>query len=267
MTVGVHRLFLPGCMALLSFGVFAQAQTGGANGKFDPRDLSGVWSTLGSSIPNNDITQHMLPGEEIAFTPYGAERYRKLDHAADLTNRCGPSGYFRGMQSPLMPFQIIQGKGVTAIPIEYMYTFRLIYTDGRGHPEDIADYPEWMGHSIGRWEGDTFVVESVGFNDKTWLDTSGLEHSDKLKVVERFRRTEPDNIRWTVTVTDPVFFTKPFTYAFDFKRQDTRILSYSCSENEKDADHMLPTLGGAHGNTKVLKFPSQDSAAQPRGNR
>jgi len=257
MTAGVTRcLLVLGCIPLISYGVLAQTQTRAANQSFDPRDFSGVWSPLGSSIPNNDISNHLLPGEEIAFTPYGAERYRKLDHAADLTNTCGPAGYFRGMQTPLMPFQIIQGPGVTVIPMEYMYTFRLIYTDGRKHPEDIRDYLEWMGHSIGRWEGDTFVVESVGFNDKTWLDTPGLEHSDQLQVVERFRRTDRDTIRWTVTVTDPVFFMKPFTFAFDEKRQDTRLLSYSCSENEKDAEHMLPTLGGSHRNTKGLKFPN-----------
>ena len=257
MTRRAHRFLLcVGCAALLlPPGVSAQTQRNGGE-KFDPRDLSGVWSTLGSSIPNNDISQHLLPGEEIAFTPLGAERYRKLDHAKDLTNTCGPSGYFRGMQSPLMPFQIVQSPGVTVIPIEYMYTFRLIYTDGRKHPEDIQDYLEWMGHSIGRWEGDTFIVESVGFNDLTWLDTPGLEHSDQLKVLERFRRTDADTIRWTVTITDPVFFVKPFTYAFDFKRQDTRLLSYSCAENERDAEHMLPTLGGAHRNTKALKFPN-----------
>jgi len=255
MTVGISRLLLLlGCIPLFSSSLVAQAP--GANRQFDPRDYSGVWSPLGSSIPNNDITTHLLPGEEIVFTPYGADRYRKLDHAADLTNTCGPAGYFRGMQTPLMPFQIVQGKDVTTMAMEYMYSFRLIYTDGRAHPEDISDYPEWMGHSVGRWEGDTFVVEAVGFNDKTWLDTPGLEHSEQLKVLERYQRTDADTIRWTVTITDPVFYTKPFTYAFDLKRQDTRLLSYSCSENEKDAEHMLPTLGGSHRNTKALKFPN-----------
>jgi hypothetical protein len=245
--------FLIAIIIVLLVSVPAGAQF--IKGNSDLKDFSGVWSTLGSSIPNNDITNHLLPGQEISFTPYGAKRYRELDHSKDLTNTCRQSGYFRGMQSPLMPFQIVQSPTVTAIVIEYMYTFRLIYTDGRGHPKDIADYLEWMGHSIGRWEGNTFVVETVGFNERTWLDTPGLEHSDKLKVVERFQKLDPDSIKWTVTIDDPVFYTKPFTYAFDLKRQDTRILSYDCGENEKDAAHMLPTLGGSHNKKNLLKFP------------
>lgn len=260
----MRRGYVRGLRFVLSFSILILAATPGiaqssvakAGAKWEPRDYSGVWSPLGSSIPTNDITDHMLPGEEISFTPYGADRYRKLDHAKDPTNRCGPAGFMRGMQTPLMPFQIVQSPTATTVVMEYMYSFRLIYTDGRSHPEDIADYLEWMGHSIGRWEGDAFVVETVGFKDQTWLDTNGLQHSDKLKLVERFQKTDPDTIRWTVTVTDPVYFTKPFTYAFDFKRQDTRILSYDCGENEKDADKMLPTLGGAHRNKKVLKFPN-----------
>jgi hypothetical protein len=236
----------------------AVAQSGASKsaGKSDPRDFSGVWSPLGSSISTNDITDHVLPGQEISFTPFGAERYKTIDHAKDPTNRCGPAGFLRGMQTPLMPFQIVQSPTVTSVNMEYMYSFRLIYTDGRKHPEDIADYLEWMGHSVGHWEGDTLVVDTVGFRPDTWLDTNGLQHSDKLKLTERFQKTDADTIRWTVTVEDPVYFTKPFTYAFDFKRQDTRILSYDCGENERDAQYMKPTLGGAHRNKKVLKFPN-----------
>jgi hypothetical protein len=237
-------------------GVFAAAQSGAKpEAKFDARDFSGVWSPEGSSIPNNDITDHMLPGQEIAFTPFGAERYKTIDHAKDRTNTCGPAGYMRGMQTPLMPFQIVQSPTTISVNMEYMYSFRLIYLNETRHPEDIADYLEWMGHSIAHWEGDTLVVDAVGFKDATWLDTNGLEHSDKLHLMERWQRTDANTIRWTVTVTDPVYFMHPFTYAFDFKRQNTRILSYDCGENERDAAYMKPTLGGAHRNKKVLKFP------------
>jgi len=220
------------------------------------RDFTGVWSPAGSSIPTNDITDHLLPGEEISFTPYGAERYRTIDHAKDATNTCGPAGYMRGMQTPLMPFQVVQTPTIMSINMEYMYSFRLIYTDGSKHPSDAMDYPEWMGHSVGRWEGDTLVVDAIAFKDKTWLDTNGLEHSEKLHLIERFQKTDANTLRWTVTVEDPVFFTHPFKYAFDFKRQNTRILSYDCGENEKDAAYMKPTLGGTHHNKKVLKFPN-----------
>jgi hypothetical protein len=113
--------------------------------------------------------------------------------------------------------------------------------DGRSHPEDIADYPEWMGDSIGKWDGDTLVVDTVGINSRTWLDTVGHEHSDKLRLTERFQKTGPDSILWTVTFDDPVFFTKPWTATREFKRKNTRIMSYSCEENEKDRGHLQST--------------------------
>jgi hypothetical protein len=246
------------CAILVGTAVSTSAQEfpPSSSPKADPRDFNGVWSPAGSSKPNNDITDHLLPGEEISFTPYGAQRYRTIDHAKDKTNTCGPAGYMRGMQTPLMPFHVVQSPNVMSINMEYMYQFRLIYTDGSQHPKDIFDYPEWMGHSIGHWEGDTLVVDAVAFKDQTWLDTNGLEHSDKLHMTERWQKTDPNTLRWTVTVEDPVFFTKPFRYAFDFKLQPTRILSYDCGENEKDAAYMRPTLGGTHRNQKALKFPN-----------
>lgn len=217
----------------------------------NPRDLSGIWQAIG----NNDISMHLLPGEEIVFTKYGAERYRTLDHVNDPSNRCQPTGFLRAMQTAIMPFQIVQTPALTVIAMEYHYNFRLLYTDGRTHPDDIGDYPEWMGHSIGRWEGDVLVVDTVGFNDITWLDTPGLEHSGKLHTIERFQRISPDILKWTVTIEDPVFFAGPFTYAWEFERQDTRIMSYSCTENEKDYAHMRPLIGGLHRNQSALKFP------------
>jgi hypothetical protein len=255
----IHALsFVLSCGILIvaAVPVLAQSVAASPGAKADLRDFNGVWSPLGSSIPNNDITDHMLPGQEISFTPYGAERYRTIDHSKDATNTCGPAGYMRGIQTPLMPFQIVQNPKIMSINMEYMYSFRLVYTDGSKHPADIMDYPEWMGHSVGHWEGDTLVVDAIGFKEKTWLDTNGLEHSEKLHMIERFQKTNPNTIRWTVTVEDPVFFAHSFTYAFDFKRQNTRILSYDCGENEKDAAYMKPTLGGTHHNKKVLKFPN-----------
>jgi hypothetical protein len=141
------------------------------------------------------------------------------------------------------------------IGMEYHYHFRLIYTDGRKHPAEIYEYPEWMGHSIGGWEGNAFVVDTVGFNDQTWLDTPGLEHSGKLHSIERFERMGSKKLKWTVTIDDPVFFTKPFSYVREFELQSDRMMSYSCTENEKDFAHMQPVYGGLHRNKKVLKFP------------
>ena len=99
-----------------------------------------------------------------------------------------------------------------------------------------------MGHSIGHWEGDTLVVDTVGINDRTWLDSNGLEHSDKLHLTERFRKTGPDRIHYSVTYDDPVFFTRPWTFDLDLKLlKNTRILEYVCEENERDSQRLQPT--------------------------
>jgi len=139
---------------------------------------------------------------------------------------------------------IVQHSNVVAILTESQRTYRLIYTDGRGHPEDIEDYPEWYGSSIGHWEGDTLMVETVGIDERTWLD-NGHEHSSKLKLFERFQKVDSETIKWSVTFDDPEFFVKPFTTSLTLKRRvGDRILSHSCLENEKDFQNMVPTIGG-----------------------
>src|SRR5213082_1059159 len=99
-----RRNFMKSCFAIVTAAavLFITPYWGRAQDSH-PRDFTGVWSTAGSSSPINDITDHLLPGEEISFTPYGAQRYKTIDHAKDATNTCGPAGYMRGMQTPLMP--------------------------------------------------------------------------------------------------------------------------------------------------------------------
>jgi hypothetical protein len=191
-------------------------------------DFSGVWQA-----PYTPSLTRAL-GHEPPMTPLGMQRYqanRDTHEAEDPSSYCLPVGPARGIQAP-MPFQIIQTPGVVAILFEYQRTFRLIYTDGRGHPKDWD--PEWFGHSIGKWEGDTLVVDTVAINDRTWLDTAGHEHTDQLHLVERFQKTDPNNIKWTVTFEDPKYYTEPFSVSLNMKKQNTVIMSYSCEENEKD---------------------------------
>jgi hypothetical protein len=99
-----------------------------------------------------------------------------------------------------------------------------------------------MGHSIGRWEGDTLVVDTQGIDERSWLDTAGHEHSDKLKLTERFKKTGPDTIQWTVTYDDPVYFTRPWSIERTFTRgkPGDRVLPYTCNENNKDVEHLRP---------------------------
>jgi hypothetical protein len=203
-------------------------------------DLTGVFSG-GSS---GDLSQSTLEGEEMILTQYGYDRYRSVDHAKDPNTFCVQPGPAR-MIMMLHPAMIVQRSDAVVILTESQRTFRIIYTDGRPHPPEIYDYPEFMGSSIGHWEGDTLVVETVAINDRTWLDTSGHEHSDQLSMVERFRLRDPNTIEHIVTYTDPVFFMNPFTTLRTFTRDiGDRIMDHSCVDNELDIEHLLPLIGG-----------------------
>jgi len=202
-------------------------------------DLNGLWDGVSNS--SNLVQSMKAQGKEVPFTAYGAERYKKVDMAQNPNGFCLPPGPSRALTGP-SPFQIVQSPGSVAILFENHFIYRLIYTDGTKHPQDIQDYPAFMGHSIGHWEGDTLVVDTVAINDRTWLDSNGMEHSDKLHLTERFRKTGPDTIRYAVTYDDPVFFTKPWTFELDFKRlKDTRLIEYVCEENERDINRLRPT--------------------------
>jgi hypothetical protein len=204
-------------------------------------DLTGVWFDGGSG----DLSKFTVPGQELLLTPYGKERYAAVDHAKDPNTYCLPPGPAR-MIMMAHPTMLVQRDDLVTLLSESQRVFRLIYMDGRGHPSDAYDYPEWMGSSIGHWEGDTLVVETISINDRTWLDTAGHEHSDKLKMTERFRLADLNTLEHVVTYDDPVFFVKPFTTRRLFKRQiGDRIMDHSCLENEKDINSLVPTLGDA----------------------
>ena len=111
--------------------------------------------------------------------------------------------------------------------------FHVVPVDGRSHPADLE--PQWNGLSAGHWEGDTLVVESTHFNAKSNLDTVGHPHSDQLRVVQRFTRTDDRHIAYEININDPKLFTKPWKNVRTFTlRPDWEILEYSCEENNKD---------------------------------
>ena len=203
-------------------------------------DLTGLWDGAPGG-GTRDLAKYVKgQGLTIPFTPLGAQRYKNVDMAKNPNAYCLPPGPSRALTGP-SPFMIVQGKDVVSFNFENHGVYRIIYLDGRGHPADIADYPQFMGHSIGKWEGDTLVVDTVGINDRTWLDSYGLEHSDKLHLTERFQKTGPDLIKYTVTYEDPVFFTKAWTATLNFARQKDRLMEYVCNDNEKDRVNLVPT--------------------------
>jgi L-ascorbate metabolism protein UlaG (beta-lactamase superfamily) len=226
----------------------AQASAAAAKAKW-ARDFNGVWSPIGAQ---QDITVNLLPDEEVSLTPFGAEQYNKIDEADSPAYRCEPYGPTRIMSSAL-PYDIFQQDNMIGMIFEHI-DYRLIYMNGK-HPDDILDYPEWEGHSIGYWDGDTLVVDTIGMREESWLDSFGLQHSAKLHLVERYIKTSPDTYIWKVTVDDPVYFTKPFTYAFNVSRDDERIVPDRCADTAPTGTdgEKYTTIRGKEGPTH--RFP------------
>jgi hypothetical protein len=152
----------------------------------------------------------------------------------DPSGRCLLVGVPRITAMPL-PIQIIQTPGQIVFLYETFHAFRVIPTDGRKHPDDID--PSFMGDSVARWEGDTLVVDVIGFNDKTWIGAgSATIHSDALHVIERYTRVDYDTINYEVTIEDPKVFTKIWSLAPSFLslRPGERLHEYECIENNED---------------------------------
>ena len=146
--------------------------------------------------------------------------------------RCLLTGVPRINFRPL-PFEIVQLPDRVIMLYEIHHAFRIIPTDGRGPPEDAE--PSYLGESVGRWDGDTFVVDVTSFNTKTWLTGVGTIHSEDLKVTGRYTRDSHDTIRYEVTMEDPAVLTKPWTLRETFRlRPDERIREYECIESNED---------------------------------
>ena len=200
-------------------------------------DFNGLWAGGARNI--GELMEEM--GQPIPFTDLGRERWENVDLALNPNGYCLPPGPSRAITGP-SPFLIVQSQDVIAFLHENHGMYRPIYMDGRGHPEDILDYPQFRGHSIGSWEGDTLVVDTIAINERTWLDSYGLEHSLGLRLVERFRLTDPDTLEYSVTFEDPEFYREPWTLTFDLERQiGTRLIEYVCSENERDLVRLQST--------------------------
>jgi hypothetical protein len=206
----------------------AEAPAGPAPRTADGKpSLSGVWEI--PYVP--DMSRGT--GSALPFTAWGEENWKGYDPAKfDYTAHCLPMGWTRQMNTP-MPIEIMQEPNRIAVLFEAWQTFKVIPTDGRDHPKDVDG--TWMGNSVGHWEGDTLVVDTVGFNDRTRLDTIGHPHSDQLHVIERLTRTDAMHIAYEVTVDDPKVYTKPFSNKRTFTlKPNWELMEYSCEENNKD---------------------------------
>lgn len=171
---------------------------------------------------------------ELPFTRAGLADWVAYDPArGDYTGSCFPFGMSRSINSP-DPMQIMQDDRYVALLFEQNTWFHIVPIDGRDHPKGDALNPTWFGNSVGRWDGDTLIVDTIGFNGYTRLDTIGHPHSDALHLVQTFRRMDLGHIEHTITIDDPKTYTKPWKNERTFTLRSGELLEYSCEENNKD---------------------------------
>ena len=197
-------------------------------------DLSGIWHIDGLGNIAVDLkADELLPWAQAVYQ----QRVDNFVGDAPIS-KCLPAGPAIGLYGELQ--KVIQTPGLVAILNEWGI-FRQVFTDGRKLPEDPT--PAWQGYSIGHWEGDTLVVETAGFNDKSWLDASGHPHTESLRITERYRRKDFGHMTLQMTYEDPKTFTKAFTIAMDVNLvPDTELLEFVCNENERDSQHLVGKL-------------------------
>jgi hypothetical protein len=204
-------------------------------------DLSGLWSRLrdGAGARGYEVYVLDLGNPDSYMTPWAAAKYKvtgAMYHGDDPNTvlsdpvfQCFPPGVPR-IYLMNFPVQIVQIPGQVLMLFEYDHFIRRIYTDGR--PHDSEQGPLWMGDSIGKWEGDTLVVDTTNFNDKTLLDRVGRPHSDALHVVERMRRIDQNSLEIAFTIDDPKAYTKSWGTKLIFESKPTwKVLEQVCEDN------------------------------------
>ncbi len=253
-----------GILALLASPIAAPAPKTAPASSRVPRaagghpDLTGVWqpgsTTPGSweeansgnglggtgtkpSAPVARSSTDRPEGELAPYQPWAAKKVLESFNNRDIddpTARCLPAGVPRLHSFGLFPMQIVQTPAQIIMLYEYMNVFRVIPINAK-HPDDVE--PTYMGDSVGRWEGDTLVVDITGFNDKTWLVGAGTFHSDQLHITERYRRASRDRIDYEAIMEDPKVLTKPWVYRSSMMlREGTRVREYVCAENNLDVE-------------------------------
>jgi hypothetical protein len=195
-------------------------------------DLSGVWQGGG---PVGNIADGLAKREALPIRPEYQTIMDSRNAKDDPEANCLPTGVprrdpypWRILQTPALTFMLFEGN---------IHSYRQIFMDGRTHPADLD--PTWYGHSVGQWEGDTLVVDSVGFNDKFWFDFRGTPHTEKLHTIERYTRTNMGTLVIETTIDDLGAYTKPFRVSFTARlRPGEELMEYICNENNGFVHHI-----------------------------
>ena len=239
-----------------------------AGKKSDPaprRDLSGIWdgaTSAGNGLEDQGapaMPEDGKPEHQIPFTPLGLEKFKltkpsngprqsELGEINDPLYMCDPMGFPRLELFELRTIEIAQTAKQVIYLNEYYGQWRIIWTDGRELPKDPD--PRWNGYSVGKWMDDyTFVVQTVGMKEATWLDNVGRPHSDALRVEERFHRVDHDNMELSMTIDDPKMYTKPWLaldkYPLRLQSDDFDMPEYLCAPSEMgDYNSQIGNRGG-----------------------
>ena len=243
----MHSVIVVAVISLAPVPVAGQARAAEPQTYRPPRtpdgkpDLQGVWQVLNTAAwdiqdhparPGVPAGQGVVEGNDIPYQSWAAAKKKENFEnrlTADPVTKCYLPGVPRITYLPY-PFQIFQTADSMVIIYEYVHAVRTIYT-GRPHLPGHIDF--WLGESRGRWDEETLVVDTVHFNDETWLDRAGNFHSDALHVVERYTRTGPDHIAYEVTIEDPKVFTRPWKMSFPLYRRmekNVQIVDFNCVE-------------------------------------
>jgi len=199
--------------------------------------LNAMWQVSGRYL--TDVAADLKPGD-VPFQPWSEKLFKTRSDGSGTGGRDDPAGRcIPGMpklNALPYPFKIVETPGVTIILYEGFTTYRQIYTDGRALPKDPQ--PAWMGYSVGKWEGDAFVVDTVGVHEETWFDNAGHPHSADLRLTERFRRPDVGHLEIQMTFDDPKTYTKPWTIVEKANLvADTELLEYVCIDS--DYQHLV----------------------------
>jgi hypothetical protein len=229
----MNRLLL--ILAIFTTGALAQTPET-SNGHVN---LSGLWRPADIFLIE-DIALGLKPGDSISLKPAAATQMRKHESKDDPETNCLPTGVPR--HAPY-PWKFVDSPPYVYILFEgNIHSYRQIFMDGRKHPADPN--PTWYGHSVGHWENNALVIDTVGYNDLFWFDFVGHPHTEQLHTIERYTRTEQGSLTEEVTIDDPGAYTKPFTIVAKHRLlPGDELMEYICQENNRDVKHLVGPAG------------------------
>jgi hypothetical protein len=197
-----------------------------------PPDLRGVYQSIPDRMTLPGGLKNAGSPTAIALLPEAARQAKSVDLKKDPWKMCQPVGPFRMMAREQTKIELVQVSTMIVMLFEDLShgMMRNIYLQ-RGHPAKLE--PTWLGDSVGRWEGDTLVVDTTGFNDRTWLNEEGAPHSGSLHLVERIRpMPRGQYLEYKMTAEDPKTLAKPYSYTRYYKKLDTEVMDDVCQDEE-----------------------------------